>query len=114
MRLPASQADGKAGTSGRIVDGERSRLRTALREIVARFGCDPILMPSQDIILSEVRPQDRDGVTALLREHGVPLAVGLRDVFRRARPDRWPGSKDYDDSDGDGAPPRETVPQPAR
>ena len=28
----------------------------ALREIVSRFRCDPILMPSQDIILSEIRP----------------------------------------------------------
>src|SRR5205085_1998407 len=67
-----AQGDGKwfigvPVASGRIVDDERSRVRTALREIVARFGCDPILMPSQDIILSEVRPQDRDAITALLR-----------------------------------------------
>ena len=47
-------------SSGRIADGERSRIRTALREIVERFRCDPILMPSQDIILSEIRPQDRE------------------------------------------------------
>ena len=49
-------------SSGRIADGERSRIRTALREIVERFRCDPILMPSQDIILSEIRPQDRDAI----------------------------------------------------
>src|SRR5215813_12394195 len=36
--------------SGRIAAG----IRTALREIVRRFRCDPILMPSQDIILSEI------------------------------------------------------------
>ncbi|HEX3538702.1 MAG TPA: NADPH-dependent assimilatory sulfite reductase hemoprotein subunit [Stellaceae bacterium] len=63
--------------SGRIADDERSRVRTALREIVARFGCDPILMPSQDIILSEVQPQDRDEITSLLREHGVRLAEDM-------------------------------------
>ena len=43
--------------SGRIVDGERARLRTALREIVAEFGVDPILMPSQDIILQRDPPR---------------------------------------------------------
>src|SRR5438552_12982762 len=56
--------------SGRIVDGEAARLRTALREIVSQFGCDPILMPSQDIILSEIRPEDREAVTTALRPHG--------------------------------------------
>src|SRR5712692_8211758 len=54
-------------TSGRIADGDRARLRTALREIVARFRCDPILMPSQDIILSEIDPADREAITAVLR-----------------------------------------------
>ena len=63
--------------SGRIADDEHSQVRTALREIVARFGCDPILMPSQDIILSEVQAQDRDAITALLREHGVRLAEDM-------------------------------------
>src|SRR5438309_2853952 len=55
------QSDGKLYlgipvSSGRIV----ADIRTALREIVSRFRCDPILMPSQDIILSEIRPEDRD------------------------------------------------------
>ena len=63
--------------SGRVIDGEKTRLRTALREIVGRFQCDPILMPSQDIIFSEIRPQDREAVTVLLREYGVRLAEGL-------------------------------------
>jgi sulfite reductase (ferredoxin) len=63
--------------SGRVIDAEATRLRTALREIVGRFHCDPILMPSQDIILSEIRPQDREAVTLLLREHGVRLTEDL-------------------------------------
>src|SRR4029079_19554146 len=66
------QGDGKLYlgvpiASGRIVDGENSRSRTALREIVARFRVDPILMPSQDIILSEIAPADREAITALLQ-----------------------------------------------
>ncbi len=60
--------------SGRIADNAGSRLRRALREIVARFGCDPILMPSQDIILSEIRPENRDAIVAILHGHDVRLA----------------------------------------
>jgi sulfite reductase (ferredoxin) len=60
--------------SGRISDGPQSLIRTALREIVERFGCDLILMPSQDIILSQIRREDRDAIEGLLREHGVRLA----------------------------------------
>src|SRR4051812_9770359 len=40
--------------SGRIVDDEQSRLRGVLREIMTQYRCDPILMPTQDILLSNV------------------------------------------------------------
>jgi sulfite reductase (ferredoxin) len=70
-------------SSGRIADGEQTPIRTALRDVVERFHCDPILMPSQDIILSEIRPQDRDAIEGLLRGHGVRLAEDI------APADRW-------------------------
>jgi sulfite reductase (ferredoxin) len=70
-------------SSGRVVDDVRSQLRKALREIVERFHCDPILMPSQDIILSEIRAQDRDAIEGVLREHGVRLNEDI------APADRW-------------------------
>jgi sulfite reductase (ferredoxin) len=70
--------------SGRIVDDERMLLRSALRDIVARFRCNPILMPSQDVILSEIDPADRAAITALLREYGVRLAEELLPVERWA------------------------------
>jgi sulfite reductase (ferredoxin) len=70
--------------SGRIADGAGAQIRTALREIVAHFRVDPILMPSQDIILSEIRPEDRDAITALLREHDVPLAEDILPAERWA------------------------------
>lgn len=83
------QGDGKLYlglpvASGRIADGERARVRTALREIVARFRADPILLPSQDIILSEIEPADRAAITQILREHGVRLAEDLLPVERWA------------------------------
>ncbi|HEV8677769.1 MAG TPA: NADPH-dependent assimilatory sulfite reductase hemoprotein subunit, partial [Stellaceae bacterium] len=63
---------------------ERARLRSALREIVARFAVDPILMPSQDIILSNIDPADREAITALLQTNGVRLAEDLLPVERWA------------------------------
>ena len=83
------QGDGKLYlgvpvASGRIVDDDRSQIRTALREIVARFRVDPILMPSQDIILSEVRPQDREAIAAILHQHGVRLGEDMLPAERWA------------------------------
>src|SRR5437764_2260744 len=81
------QGDGKLylglpGISGRIIDDEGARLRTALREIVEHFGCDPILMPSQDIILSEIRPEDREPITQALRGHGARFREDVVPVER--------------------------------
>ncbi len=70
--------------SGRIIDTAGSRMRTALREIVGQFGCDPILMPSQDIILSEIRPENRDAITAILRKYKVRLAEDILPAERWA------------------------------
>src|SRR5204862_6115735 len=81
------QGDGKLYlgvpvASGRIVDDEGSRLRSALREIVTRFAVNPILMPSQDIILSDITPVDHAAIIAVLRDHGVRLAEELLPVER--------------------------------
>lgn len=76
------QGDGKLYlgipiSSGRIADDARSHVRTALREIVAAFGADPILMPSQDIILSEIDPANREAIETRLRERGVRLVEDM-------------------------------------
>ena len=71
-------------SSGRLADSAGTTLRTALREIVAKFGCNPILMPSQDILLSEIRPHDRAPIEAILRAHRVRLAEELAPVERWA------------------------------
>jgi sulfite reductase (ferredoxin) len=68
--------------SGRIVDAGNVRLRSALRTIVARHRCDPILTPGQDIILSNVAPADRAAIDETLRTHGVQQAEELLPVER--------------------------------
>jgi sulfite reductase (ferredoxin) len=71
-------------SSGRIVDDARAKLRTALREIVAEYGVDPILMPSQDILLSEIDAGDRDAIEAKLRAYGVRFAADMTPAERWA------------------------------
>jgi sulfite reductase (ferredoxin) len=73
------QGDGKFWVgvpvpSGRIADTAGVSLRTALREVVRRFGADPIMTPQQDLLLSNITPGDRAAVEAVLRGHGVRLA----------------------------------------
>jgi sulfite reductase beta subunit-like hemoprotein len=68
--------------SGRIADRPQVALRTALREAVARFGVDPIATPQQDLILSNVAPEHREELTALLRGHGVVFAEELSPMAR--------------------------------
>jgi sulfite reductase (ferredoxin) len=70
--------------SGRIADARGAALRSALRAIVAEFRCDPILMPSQDIILSEIHRAHRDAIETALRAHGVRLAEELSPAERWA------------------------------
>src|SRR5204863_253694 len=52
--------------------------------IVAGFGVNPILMPSQDIILSDIAPADHDAIITVLRHHGVRLGEELLPVERWA------------------------------
>jgi sulfite reductase (ferredoxin) len=67
---------------GRIADRPGESLRTALREVIARFGCDPILLPSQDILLSNIAPENRAPIDAALRGHGVIAAGDVTPVRR--------------------------------
>jgi sulfite reductase (ferredoxin) len=83
------QGDGKLYlglpiASGRIADRGEERLRTALREAIRRFRLDPILTPSQDILLSNIERTDRPALHELLRAHGVVMAQDLTPLARWA------------------------------
>jgi sulfite reductase beta subunit-like hemoprotein len=70
--------------SGRIQDTGTVALRSALREIVQRFGADPVLTPQQDVLLSNLPAGARPQVEAILRAHGVALAEDLSPLSRWA------------------------------
>lgn len=59
---------------GRIKDEGSFKLRTALRRIIDAYEYDMVVTPNQNIILKNVLPTQKDGIEALLRDHGVKLA----------------------------------------
>jgi sulfite reductase (ferredoxin) len=70
--------------SGRIADTAEARLRGALRSAIELHDLAPILTPQQDLLLSDVREEDRAAVERLLRAHGVALAGDVSPVARWA------------------------------
>ncbi len=68
--------------SGRIVDTDGITLRTALRDICERWSLAPVVTAQQDILLTDIAPKDRAGITALLAEHGVVPSEALSPLSR--------------------------------
>ena len=70
------QGDGKLfyGISilnGRIKDDSGFKLKTALRKIVTKFNLPMLLTPSQNVLLYDIQPEDRQRINRILREHGI-------------------------------------------
>ncbi len=70
--------------AGRIQDTEAVTLRSALREIAERFGMDMVMTAQQDVLLCDIRPEDRDAVDAVLAAHAVVPATALSTFSRYA------------------------------
>jgi sulfite reductase (ferredoxin) len=63
--------------NGRIEDRDGVRLRTGLRHIVATCRPQVRLTPNQDVLLTDLREEQRATVERLLHEHGIPLPHDL-------------------------------------
>ncbi len=59
--------------NGRIKDAGARRLKTGLRRVAGEFKPGLRLTPSQNILLVNVPPAERDAITRVLAEHGVPV-----------------------------------------
>lgn len=57
--------------SGRVIDKDGVRLKTALRLLVDKYNLDSVLSPSQSILLVDIDPKDKNDIDDILREHGV-------------------------------------------
>lgn len=69
--------------TGRIKDIPGYELKTALRKVVQQFKPEVRLTPSQNLILANVKELDREAITKVLAEHGVPVE-NQGTVLRRA------------------------------
>lgn len=68
--------------SGRIADTDAARLRTGIRQVVERVGCDVRLTAQQNLLLAGIHADDRAIVEALLDAHGI-VTVGRISGVRR-------------------------------
>ena len=57
--------------NGRVKDDGDFRLKSALRVLVDKYNVDMILSPTQSLIFRDIDPKDKDGIDAVLREHGI-------------------------------------------
>ncbi len=57
--------------NGRIRDAEGYRLKTGLRRVIEQFRPEVRLTPSQNLLLVDVKPDQRGAVEQLLSEHGI-------------------------------------------
>jgi sulfite reductase (NADPH) hemoprotein beta-component len=69
--------------AGRIKDTEQTQLKTALRKIVEEFRTEIRLTPSQNLLLVNVKPSEREPINQILAAHGVAVE-NQATVIRRA------------------------------
>ena len=68
--------------SGRIADHADVRLKTALREVVARFQPGVRFTPQQNVLLTDLTEAAVSEIEVILRAHGVTAAADLSPVRR--------------------------------
>jgi sulfite reductase (NADPH) hemoprotein beta-component len=84
------QADGRLFLglfieTGRIKDRDGWRMKTALREVVAKYHPEVHLTPANNVILANLPTAQRDEITRLLAEHGVQTESERQgSILRRA------------------------------
>eukprot|EP01082_Thalassiosira_pseudonana_P013671 g12125.t1 g12125 contig6:1270042-1271616(+) len=57
--------------NGRVKDEGDFRLKSAIRALVDKYNLHAIMSPTQSIIFRNIDPKDKEGVDAILREHGI-------------------------------------------
>jgi sulfite reductase (NADPH) hemoprotein beta-component len=68
--------------TGRVRDRDGYRLKSALREVVQRHRPELRLTPSQNLLLVNVAPGERDAITRVLSGHGVAVETQANPLRR--------------------------------
>lgn len=66
--------------NGRIADTDFVRLKSGLRAAIETFRPNVRLTPNHDILLTNLAPEERPAVDALLAEHGIAPAGALSNI----------------------------------
>lgn len=70
--------------SGRVADVGSNRLRSGLREIISRFNLPVRLTAQQNILLCDIRDDDRAAIEALLKQYGIVTVDGITGLRRNS------------------------------
>ena len=81
------QGDGKhfVGISienGRVKDEGEFKLKSALKKIIETYRLPMILTPSQNAILYDVKPEDKDTIAQILADHGIKTETEIDSLER--------------------------------
>ena len=57
--------------NGRVKNEGNFRLKAAIRALVDKYNLHAIMSPTQSIIFRDIDPKDKEGIEAILREHGI-------------------------------------------
>ncbi|MCA9129762.1 MAG: NADPH-dependent assimilatory sulfite reductase hemoprotein subunit [Planctomycetales bacterium] len=68
--------------NGRLYDSDDRRWKAAIREICSQFSPGIHLTAHQSILLTNIDPEDRSNVEAVIRKHGLPLSEDISTVRR--------------------------------
>ncbi len=66
--------------NGRVADTDKRRLKSGLRAVVQVFQPGVRLTPNHDLLLTDILPEQRAAVEALLRSYGVHVAEPLSNI----------------------------------
>jgi len=69
--------------TGRIRDAETYKLKSALKQIAQQFKTELRLTPSQNLLLTNVDPQQKGAITKILADHNIPVE-NQATIIRRA------------------------------
>mmetsp|Transcript_5353 Transcript_5353/g.7580 ORF Transcript_5353/g.7580 Transcript_5353/m.7580 type:complete len:631 (+) Transcript_5353:102-1994(+) len=57
--------------NGRVKDEGDFKLKSAMRSLVDKYNLSSIISPTQSIVFRDIDPKDKEGVEAILKEHGI-------------------------------------------
>jgi sulfite reductase (ferredoxin) len=68
--------------NGRIKDDGELQLKTALRKVVQKFNLGVRLTPNHNVLLTDVKEEDKETITKLLHDHGVLLDDEISNLIK--------------------------------